>query len=101
MQATSSVAEDMRQPPYLCPVCEAKVAWAVLNRPSKNESRTKPMAKGRVKRKLDDVEAEWEEKESRWRRERLVAMREFCQGHDTGFAGLAAWSAGILELMDG
>ena len=32
MQGTASVAEDMRQPPYLCPVCKAKVAWAVTRR---------------------------------------------------------------------
>lgn len=99
MQASASVAEDMRQPPYLCPVCEAKVAWAVLNQSSKSESRTKPVTKGRAKRKLDDVETEWEEKELRWRKERLISMREFCQRKGTGFAGLAAWSAGILELM--
>lgn len=30
MQGTASVAEDMRQPPYLCPVCERKLEWAVL-----------------------------------------------------------------------
>lgn len=30
MQSTTSVAEDVRQPPYLCPVCLAKVTRAVL-----------------------------------------------------------------------
>jgi len=91
----------MRQPPYLCPVCDAKLAWAILNKASKTtESRTKPAAKGRAKRKLDDVETEWEEKERKWRKERLAAMREFCQGQGAGFAALAAFSTGILELLE-
>lgn len=29
MQGTASMAEDLRQPPYLCPVCAKKVARAV------------------------------------------------------------------------
>ncbi|KAL2193937.1 hypothetical protein P885DRAFT_71748 [Corynascus similis CBS 632.67] len=29
MQSTASIAEDLRQPPYLCPVCEAKLARAI------------------------------------------------------------------------
>jgi archaemetzincin len=29
MQSTASVAEDVRQPPYLCPICEEKIWWAV------------------------------------------------------------------------
>lgn len=100
MQSTSSVAEDMRQPPYLCPVCEAKMAWAVLNKSSKTQIGTKPVAKGRVKRKLEDVGSDWGEKEQEWRKARLLAMKGFCQGQGAGFAGLAAWSAGLLELMD-
>lgn len=100
MQATSSVSEDMRQPPYLCPVCDAKLAWAILNKASKTtENRTKATSKGRAKRKLDDIETEWEVKERKWRKERLVAMRDFCQGQGSGFAALAAFSTGILELL--
>ncbi|KAF2023175.1 hypothetical protein EK21DRAFT_42009, partial [Setomelanomma holmii] len=30
MQGTASMKEDVRQPPYLCPVCEAKVAHAIV-----------------------------------------------------------------------
>ncbi|KAF2745277.1 hypothetical protein M011DRAFT_406869 [Sporormia fimetaria CBS 119925] len=30
MQGTANLHEDGRQPPYLCPVCEAKVSWAVI-----------------------------------------------------------------------
>ncbi|OAL43554.1 hypothetical protein IQ07DRAFT_625888 [Pyrenochaeta sp. DS3sAY3a] len=30
MQGTASMKEDVRQPPYLCPICEAKVAHAVV-----------------------------------------------------------------------
>ncbi|KAF2850196.1 hypothetical protein T440DRAFT_397579 [Plenodomus tracheiphilus IPT5] len=29
MQGTSSMKEDLRQPPYLCPVCEAKIRHAI------------------------------------------------------------------------
>jgi len=31
MQGTAGMAEDVRQPPYLCPVCVEKVSRAVLN----------------------------------------------------------------------
>ncbi|KEF59901.1 uncharacterized protein A1O9_04749 [Exophiala aquamarina CBS 119918] len=99
MQATSSVAEDMRQPPYLCPVCDAKLAWAILNKASQTQSGTKPMAKGRAKRKLDDIEIEGEEGR-KWRKERLVATKEFCQGQGSGFAGLVAFSTGVLEFLE-
>ncbi|KAK3338956.1 hypothetical protein B0H65DRAFT_445214 [Neurospora tetraspora] len=30
MQGTTSVAEDVRQPPYLCPVCLAKITHAMM-----------------------------------------------------------------------
>lgn len=29
MQSTANIADDVRQPPYLCPVCEAKVAYTI------------------------------------------------------------------------
>jgi archaemetzincin len=29
MQSTAGMKEDVRQPPYLCPICEAKVAHAI------------------------------------------------------------------------
>lgn len=30
MQGTASMKEDVRQPPYLCPVCEAKIGYAIV-----------------------------------------------------------------------
>jgi archaemetzincin len=40
MQGTANMKEDVRQPPYLCPVCEAKVGHAVVRelRGSKEEA---------------------------------------------------------------
>lgn len=99
MQSTSSVAEDVRQPPYLCPVCESKIAWAVLTKTAHHQSSNKPASKGKGKRKVDDVASDWEETELQWRKDRLMAIKDFCEEHGSGFSGLAAWSAGILELM--
>ena len=39
MQSTASMAEDVRQPPYLCPVCVGKVGRAAMVSPSQYLSR--------------------------------------------------------------
>ncbi|KAH7419438.1 hypothetical protein BKA64DRAFT_16555 [Cadophora sp. MPI-SDFR-AT-0126] len=83
MQGSASLAEDARQPPYLCPVDEAKVLRAT--------------AKGMVsERRMEE-----------WRRKRLVVMRDFCNGivEEWGFDGrgsmfecLGKWIEGLFEV---
>ncbi|KAF3001850.1 Archaemetzincin-1 [Curvularia kusanoi] len=75
MQSTAGMKEDVRQPPYLCPVCEAKVYNALV-------------------KELDSGEGE---DKSSWTAERCVALKNFCQGLDSKglqssmWAGLEAW----------
>ncbi|KAH6724340.1 hypothetical protein BKA61DRAFT_535865 [Leptodontidium sp. MPI-SDFR-AT-0119] len=82
MQGSASLAEDARQPPYLCPVDEAKVLRAT--------------GKGVVS----------ERRMGSWRRERLVAMRLFCKnvveewGVDGGgsmFECLEKWVEALIK----
>ncbi|PVH98272.1 hypothetical protein DM02DRAFT_719419 [Periconia macrospinosa] len=67
MQGTSGMAEDFRCPPYLCPVCEAKLGYA-----------------------------RWE-----YEKERLEALRGFCEGRGREKAlmwrALGAWADARLE----
>lgn len=75
MQGTAGMKEDVRQPPYLCPICEAKVGNAIV----------REMGGG--------GEAEKEE----WILERGNALKEFCRQLDARelqspmWAGLNAW----------
>lgn len=85
MQGSASLAEDARQPPYLCPVDEAKVLRAT--------------GKGVVnERRMEE-----------WRRKRLVVMREFCRGvvdewgedgKGSMFECLEEWVSGLLEVEE-
>lgn len=70
MQGTASVAEDYRQPPYLCPVCARKLARAA------GEGSSDP---GRVERTHT--------------REACEAMARFCARRETSgvWAGYKAW----------
>jgi len=72
MQGTTCLEEDVRQPPYLCPVCTNKVARAVLS----------------VTRRV---------KEDTYLAERDRALLDFCEKwkDNAMFAGYAAW----LEVM--
>lgn len=72
MQGTTCMGEDVRQPPYLCPVCTKKVARAILD-----------VNKG--------------VKEDVYLAQRDVALLGFCAKwkHSAMFAGYAAW----LETM--
>jgi archaemetzincin len=83
MQGTSGMKEDMRQPPYLCAICEAKLSHAIA---------------GELKGGSD------EEKQA-WVRERCTALSTFCaelQGADKTLAmwqGLHAWLIARLEVL--
>ncbi|KAG4439176.1 hypothetical protein IFR05_005329 [Cadophora sp. M221] len=86
MQGSASLAEDARQPPYLCPVDEAKVLRATGN--------------GAVS----------ERRMESWRRERLLAMMVCCRevveewgvdGKGSMFECLEKWFEALLEREEG
>jgi archaemetzincin len=83
MQGTGGMKEDVRQPPYLCPICESKVAHAIVRELQSGASN---------------------EKEA-WTRERCEALRAFClglQGNHMGatmWRGLGAWLTARLKTM--
>jgi archaemetzincin len=68
MQGTAGMAEDVRQPPFLCPVCLKKLARAVL-------------------------ECRLDSGEDQYLRRRDMALRQFCkEWASVGmFAGFGAW----------
>ncbi|KAH6875681.1 hypothetical protein BKA58DRAFT_126172 [Alternaria rosae] len=82
MQGTGSMKEDVRQPPYLCPVCEAKVAHAIS---------------GEMKGGREDEKKEWV-------KQRCQALRHFCErlgdkGMDSSmWQGLDGWLEKRLEI---
>lgn len=75
MQSTAGMKEDVRQPPYLCPVCEAKVCNAIVK----------------------ELSSGGEEDKTSWISKRCVALEEFCQRLDSKglqsamWVGLEAW----------
>lgn len=89
MQGTASIAEDNRQPPYLCPICENKFAFATA-------------CEGGAGKTTGD----W------WNAENVVdrktkrnkALAEFCESmtrtDDLGFASLGAWYRRRLEMEE-
>ena len=73
MQGTCSLPEDNRQPPYLCPVCEAKLGHAI--------------AQGNVATV------------ARWQKARHEAMLKLCAELGGTFTAYVAWMRGILEAL--
>ncbi|KAK3399829.1 hypothetical protein B0T20DRAFT_170397 [Sordaria brevicollis] len=78
MQGTTSVAEDLRQPPYLCPVCLAKVAHALMG-----------------------ITPNTGDTEQAYAVQRYQALMEFCQGwlHVGMFAGFHAWLQKRVQML--
>ena len=82
MQGTAGMKEDVRQPPYLCPVCEAKVGHAISGELQKG---------GEIERE-------------EWAKQRCEALRAFCvrlkDADQTSamWRGLEAW---VTERMKG
>jgi archaemetzincin len=70
MQGTSSVQEDSRQPPYVCPVCEMKLQQAVCQTKSVN------------------IE---------WLQSRRAKMLNFCREQAGAFTPLGAWYESVLS----
>ncbi|KIW66775.1 hypothetical protein PV04_06070 [Phialophora macrospora] len=104
MQGTASVAEDMRQPPYLCPVCEAKVAWAVMRGDTPGAT-AEPETRSRAARATErtDIETlaqtEDDKREielAKWKKDRYEAIESFCEQLNGAFAPLLAWSTAFL-----
>ncbi|KAI0477632.1 hypothetical protein GGR56DRAFT_417055 [Xylariaceae sp. FL0804] len=81
MQGTAGTAEDNRQPPYLCPVCLAKISHAVA-------------------RELRGGGGKEGDGEAAYVRERYEAIAAFCESwrHVGLFAGYGAWVRARLEL---
>lgn len=102
MQGSACVAEDVRQPPYLCPICDRKVAWAITQGNTVGQGdpiASEPRAKsgGEKARDKEDVER-WEEKIAAWKQGRSLAVKDFGELHGGSFAGMAAWYEGMLEV---
>ncbi|KAM0335113.1 hypothetical protein ACHAQA_000149 [Verticillium albo-atrum] len=90
MQSTAGVGEDGRQPPYLCPVCLAKAAFAVVGEAVGGRG------KGRA--------AEREDKERAWVVERYRRIQGYSAGwKGTGVGmvkGYGAWAGERVKAME-
>jgi archaemetzincin len=69
MQGTAGMKEDVRQPPYLCPVCEAKVSHAVVG----------------------ELRVGNEEEKMLWIKERCGALSDFCTRLNKDEMSTAMW----------
>ncbi|OAF98670.1 uncharacterized protein CC84DRAFT_1170025 [Paraphaeosphaeria sporulosa] len=78
MQSTASLLEDIRQSPFLCPVCDSKVSHTVAV----------------------ELQGGTEEDKKRWVRDRYSALKSFCEGGDrlqtTLWAGFHGWLGEVL-----
>lgn len=84
MQGTASIAEDTRQPPYLCSVCENKLAAAIALRIDQG---------GKME------EAWWDRTEvSEWRAERRDALIRFCHSKGKAFGALEGWYKALVDV---
>lgn len=79
MQGVNSVRQDGQVPPYLCPVCSAKLAWELG-----------PLLGGSGSRA---------EKQEVWVGEQISSLKEFCGrwSHVAQFAGFEAWLGKRLD----
>jgi archaemetzincin len=89
MQGSASIAEDYRQPPYLCPVCLRKVAYSLAG-----EGIMKSPGLGRLDRSVAA--------EKRWIAQSYRNMSSYCQGRKRigMFGGLYGWLEGRLREVD-
>ncbi|KAI0453704.1 hypothetical protein F5B21DRAFT_504984 [Xylaria acuta] len=79
MQGTSGIAEDVRQPPYLCPVCLEKAAHAIAC----------------------ELQARDQTGKEEYIKERYRAIAEFCETwkHVDLFAAYSAWIRARLQQL--
>ncbi|KAL2128319.1 hypothetical protein VTI74DRAFT_9360 [Chaetomium olivicolor] len=80
MQGTAGIVEDVRQPPYICLVCEAKLGIAIRDL------------------KLEEKE---NFREVEWQIERYGALAKFCKQWETVpmFAGYRRWLEKRIEAL--
>jgi archaemetzincin len=80
MQGTAGMAEDVRQPPYLCPVCLAKITCAVAG----------------------ELQSGNADQEQIYVKERYKALVSFCDKwkHVGMFAGYGAWLQARVETLE-
>ena len=80
LQGTSGLEEDFRCPPYLCPICEAKLGYAVRER-------------------RNNAGEQWE-----YEKERMEALRDFCRrsGREKAvmWRALGAWTDASIPARD-
>jgi archaemetzincin len=91
MQGSASLREDVRQPPYLCPVDLAKVLEATGVKVGSNRRKMNRSAEG--DREDDVINLEQPYQRAQRQRQRYEALLEVCNGHPgTGmFAAFGAW----------
>ncbi|KAI1741486.1 hypothetical protein F4680DRAFT_457984 [Xylaria scruposa] len=79
LQGTSGMAEDVRQPPYLCPVCLEKVAYAIAC----------------------ELQARDQAGKEEYIKDRYRAIAEFCETwkHVDLFAAYGAWIGARLQQL--
>ncbi|KAL1600548.1 hypothetical protein SLS60_006934 [Paraconiothyrium brasiliense] len=82
MQSTSSLLEDTRQPPYLCPVCDAKISHTIVV----------------------ELQGGTEDDRQRWVVDRYKALKAFCESGNrkktTLWAGFDGWLGNFVETTD-
>ncbi|KAI1380077.1 hypothetical protein F4677DRAFT_405777 [Hypoxylon crocopeplum] len=80
MQGTAGMAEDVRQPPYLCPVCLSKVSYAIAY----------------------ELQGRKEAGQGEYALERYRSLAEFCDswGQVGLFAGYGAWLRARLQQLE-
>ncbi|UPK92283.1 hypothetical protein LCI18_003218 [Fusarium solani-melongenae] len=86
MQSTANIADDVRQPPYLCPVCEAKVAYTIRGEAAKSSRNVE------MRRKL----------EAQWVVEAHRRMRDYCEerSHIGMLKAYGAWLTARLTQIE-
>lgn len=91
MQGTASMQEDHRQPPYLCPVCENKLARAICYVQDRKPHATDTSSDWWTAKDIVD-----------WKIKRDEAIFSFCKSReadDVGFASLLAWTKARLNKV--
>jgi archaemetzincin len=89
MQGSATVAEDIRQPPYLCPVCLKKVSYSFAGEPA-------------IKTRGPEKEKRSLEAEAAWVIASYRKMSAYCEERKSVamFGALHAWLEARLKELD-
>lgn len=98
MQGSTSLAEDARQPPYLCPIDLAKLKYAVFSAAGAGDAK-KEKKKKEKKDKGEHDEEEWVEERYRALERVCNRMREGDGEEGTGgvWDAFSIWISGRLR----